>query len=181
MPVDSKVAELVDLLWNDPETHDDVAALIEKKAPGAIARTRETKVVEVMRAGLEKLKEDREAFDAEREKDRRERAWLGEQRRVIEAGLCTAEELPEIEKFMASELIGKLDVAAKVWRQSQQIAPARPSSAGRLQMPGYYGAGGDEFKGLFVRDATERDRWASDRAREILDDFSRGQGTKWLA
>ena len=81
----------------------------------------------------------------------------------------------------ASNTGGATSPITPIGRSQTTIAPARPSSAGRLQMPGYNGAGGDEYKGLFVRDATERDRWASDRAREILDDFSRGQGTKWLA
>lgn len=181
MPVDPKVAELVDLLWNDPETHDDVAALIEKKAPGAIERTRQIKTVETLRDELAKDRQERAKWKEEEEKAKRERAWEDERRRVVALGLCTEEDLPEIEKLMVGELIGKLDVAAKLYRQQQHVAAPRPSTAGRLLVPGLNGAGGDEFKGLFARDATERDRWASDRARQILDDFAHNQGTKWLS
>ena len=84
------------------------------------------------------------------------------------------DEIPAVEKLMETELIGTHRGAARLYRAQQTVATPR-SDTSLMQIPGVAGAGGDEYKGL----VENPDAWGRQKAHEILNDFRKGQGSKW--
>lgn len=167
-------------LWTDPETAPEMQKLVEKVAPGSIARaeTQET-VRNTVSPLLDEVRKERAAFAKELETEKEQRARQSAIQAVIAKGLASEDEIPEIEKLMREKYVADYEVAATYFRTTRDVAEPRAASVG-MQIPGLLGAGGDFFSPkdgpkLGSRDANERDLWARNRAMKDLADLRAGR------
>lgn len=178
-PVSDEVLEaqrqLAAKLFEDPDARRDMEKHTARLYPKA--HIPQVELREEANKVREEIKKEREEWDKQRaaEKWERERnaAW---QALKDDPDLhVTDAEIPEIEKLMQEELIGNHRTAAKYYRAQQQVAAPSGVSLG-MSVPGVKGAGGDYFKGI----VDDPDAWARGKSEEILNDFARGQGNKWI-
>lgn len=176
---------LVESLWNDDEARGELAALIEKHAPG----THQRAAIRQTLTGVEKAKADLEAERAairkEREEERQRTTVDGARRSLIQSGLASEAEIPEIEKLMREKYIGDYPSAAQLYRHSQQTAAPRTYANPSADVPGLGGAGGEDFKGI-IEDAKANGgipvNWRRKTYTTILNDYARdpaGAQRRW--
>lgn len=178
-PVPDEVLEaqrqLAAKLFEDPDARKDLERHTKRLFPKAsIPQVELREEADKVR---EEIKKEREEWDKERSRDKweRERTQAWEALKKDPELHVTDEEIPEIEKLMQDELIGNHRTAARYYRAQQQVAAPSGVSLG-MSVPGVKGAGGDYFKGI----VDDPDAWARGKSEEILNDFARGQGNKWI-
>lgn len=167
---------LVRDLFNDPDTRTIIQSAIVKRHPKAIASMPDFQLRAAFAAEKVALDREREAFRKERDADRamseREKIHAG----LRDDGFNTAD-IVAIEKLMQDELIGTPKAAGEVYRARQTVASPATVYSTRADIPGVGAGALDEFKGI-IQDPGS---WANHRAAEIMTDFRRGQGAKWIA
>lgn len=164
-------------IFADPETGPQFRALIAKKRPQAVSAMPDVLVSQAVAPALARVAEKEKALDARLAEMDQSKARAAARQAVIESGLVAAHEIPAVEEIMTKELVGTHAAAAEIHNARKQVAVPVSQGGGRLGIPGYHGAGGDEFKGL----VEDRQRWASEKAHEMVNDFRSGRGNKWAA
>lgn len=167
---------LTEILWNDPEAKADMQKHIARKFPnGPAAMPDYTARVEGQKTVAE-VKQIVAADKAERAAERNAAELEKARRSIIDDPelRIRPDEIEAVEKLMLEETIGSHRAAARLHRAQQTVATPR-SDTSMMQIPGVSGAGGDEYKGL----VENPDAWGRSKAHEILNDFRKGQGSKW--
>jgi hypothetical protein len=173
--------KLTEALWNNPETRPLMEAATVKAFPQAKSQMPHLVLEEKFQAEAAALRKDREDFQQERQQELNRRAWSEARSSIMSDGeLHIAEaELPEVEALMNDPHLGPLShrAAATLYRSRQHVATPRGSVYDfSADVPGLRGAGGDEFKGIME----DSDAWARQKTGEILTDFAKGNGAKWM-
>ena len=168
-------AMLAEALFNDPEEGPKIREIIARKFPKTKGMMPDLVIREESEKTRAEIRKEREEWKREQDQERNQRA-LDRAREELLADpelKVRAEELPAIEKLMQDELIGTHKAAARLYRAQQVVAAPRGSSL--MEVPGLNGAGGAEYKGL----VENPDKWAREKAHEVISDFQKGQGHKW--
>jgi hypothetical protein len=175
---------LAEALFDDPETRPLLEEAIAKKFPDkakAVLPGREVRLQGQQM--LDQLKKERDAFAQEMEQER-QRKNLEAERDKIRAQGIRDDEIPEVEKIMTGDLIGKHEVAAELYRTRQQQVAAPRSIYSTMDVPGLRGNHGEEFKGVNGGPSiiADRDVWARQMADQIVNDFAKNPqqaGKRW--
>ena len=173
-------ALLMESLWSDPEIRPEMERLIKKKHPQAPIPGYDARV-EADKA-LVAIRKEREAWEQERATERGQKSLETARRQIQDDPTLRIrdDEIAAVEQLMEDEVIGTHTAAAKLYRASQQVGGGRGSTV--MEIPGLQGGGGKEFDWLApgIKDATVLQQTTRQRAHEILDDFRKGHGERWM-
>lgn len=179
-------ALLAESLYNhsDPEISGEFKRLIAKAHPQARAAMPEV----IVREEGSKLLAQGQKLISDFE-DRLKKREIADERQTWQARLLkgfkgpdgavhrvSAEDIPEIEKFMVENDTASPEVAAFAYLTQKRVAaPTSAPDYGGIRIPGQEGTG-DHFKGLMAAP----DQWARTEANKMWAEFKAGRGQQYL-
>lgn len=140
------IAKISAMIYNDPATRPKFEAIIKEKFPNAeIPGLAAREAAAAANHEAASLRETNKRLTAHLTRLENDQAW----KPVLDAGVVTASEIPEVQKLMAEKLVGDPMLAAQEWRRRKAESTGTPRTGpAAVQIAGIHDQSTEFFKAL---------------------------------